>query len=79
MRGKVDADEYQLGIGEDNISSYEWNWKQRHHKFCKTCGSSLMIDFRLPVWGEGDAKTDPRKDIIAVNVSFPFVARTGVV
>ena len=47
------------------MGAYVWNTKTQHHKFCKTCASSLMLDFTMSERGE----EDPRKDIIGVNVS----------
>ena len=54
--------------GLENLGSYMWNTKKRCHKFCKTCGSSLAIDLRMGEPGQPGEK-DPRRDIIAVNVS----------
>jgi hypothetical protein len=56
--------------GYDNLGSYAFNTKTKSHRFCKSCGSSIMIDFQRPQQGE----TDPTKDILAVNVrlAFPF-------
>lgn len=52
--------------GEDNLGSYAFNTKTKNHRFCKSCGSSILIDFLRSEQGE----TDPAKDIIAVNVRF---------
>ena len=51
-------------LGEENLGSYRFNSTKSNHKFCKTCGSSLLIDFERPHQGE----KDPAKDIMAVNV-----------
>ncbi|TVY83332.1 Centromere protein V [Lachnellula suecica] len=56
--------DFEITQGEDNLTSYTFNSHTRPHMFCKTCGSSLLIDFRKSEQGE----TDPRKDIIALNV-----------
>lgn len=53
------------------MSEYRFNTHTKAHKFCKNCGSSLLIDFRLGKQGEGDW----RKDILAVNVCFPPVRK----
>ena len=53
-------------VGEENLASYAFKTKTKEHKFCRTCGSSILIDLRRDAEGE----TDPRRDILAVNVSF---------
>jgi hypothetical protein len=50
--------------GYDNLGSYAFNTKTKSHMFCKTCGSSIGIDFQRPAQGE----TDPAKDELAINV-----------
>lgn len=50
--------------GYDNLGSYAFNTKTKSHRFCKSCGTSIMIDFQRNLQGE----TDPAKDILAVNV-----------
>ncbi|ATZ46360.1 hypothetical protein BCIN_01g09710 [Botrytis cinerea B05.10] len=53
------------GDSEENMGSYKWRHKVADHRFCKTCGSSIMIDLRRPeIFGE----TDPRKDMVGINV-----------
>jgi len=61
---KVDTDDTSLGY--DNLSSHVFNTKTKPHKFCKTCGSSILADFQRIKRGETD---DPARDILAVNVS----------
>jgi len=56
--------DFEITQGYENLTSYTFNTCTRFHKFCKTCGSSILIDFRLAEQGE----TDPRKDILALNV-----------
>ena len=53
-----------LNAGYDNLGSYAFNTKTKSHRFCKSCGTSIMIDFQRNLQGE----TDPAKDILAVNV-----------
>lgn len=51
--------------GYENLQDYFFGPMKKAHKFCKTCGSSVMIDFlRDP--------HDPRGDCIAMNVSRSF-------
>ncbi|KAE9381601.1 hypothetical protein N431DRAFT_458175 [Stipitochalara longipes BDJ] len=51
--------------GYDNLGSHVFNTKTKPHKFCKTCGSSILADFERIKQGETD---DPAGDILAVNV-----------
>lgn len=55
--------------GYTNLSEYYFGNKKKAHKFCKSCGSSILIDFKLNEYGE----KDPSKDILAVNVRFVFI------
>lgn len=57
--------------GYDNLGSYAFNTKTKSHQFCKSCGSSILIDFLRSEQGE----TDPAKDILAVNVSFLILSQ----
>lgn len=41
---------------------------QKLHKFCKNCGSSIGIDFRML---ELKKTEDPERDILALNVCLP--------
>jgi hypothetical protein len=52
-------------LGYENLSDYKFGPKLKSHKFCKSCGSSIGIDFNLSAQGE----KDPAKDILAINVS----------
>lgn len=56
--------EVTRSIGYDNLADYLFGAKKKPHKFCKTCGSSILIDFKRMEYGE----TDPEKDKLAVNV-----------
>ena len=47
--------------GWDEMRNYRFGTKNRDHKFCGTCGSSVCIDF-LGNWHVGD--------VIGLNVSF---------
>jgi hypothetical protein len=51
--------------GYDNLGSHFFNTKTKAHKFCKTCGSSILADFDRINQGQTD---DPARDILAVNV-----------
>ncbi|KAN0122377.1 centromere protein V [Hyaloscypha variabilis] len=51
--------------GYDNLSSYVFHTKTKSHKFCKTCGSSILADFEVFKQGQ---TVDPARDILAVNV-----------
>jgi hypothetical protein len=44
--------------GKDNMSEYRFHLKEKSHKFCSHCGSSMIVDLNdaLP------------KDLVAVNV-----------
>ncbi|KAM3089171.1 hypothetical protein ACMFMG_000782 [Clarireedia jacksonii] len=46
-----------------NLSTYNFGRKSIDHKFCKTCGSNIMIDLH-----PGNQEPDPRKDIVAINI-----------
>ncbi|KAE8447468.1 hypothetical protein EG329_010741 [Mollisiaceae sp. DMI_Dod_QoI] len=48
----------------DNLGSYRFNTKTKSHKFCKTCGTSVGIDFLRAEQGE----PDPAKDTFGINV-----------
>lgn len=52
--------------GYDYLAGYRFGTKKKVHKFCKACGSSILIDFMRPEQGI----EDPTKDILAVNVCF---------
>ncbi len=60
--------------GYDTLGEYSFGKKLCTHKFCKTCGSSILIDFNGAFAGGKDAGTDiePSKDTIATNVSVLF-------
>ncbi|KAK6613875.1 hypothetical protein H4I96_00196 [Botrytis cinerea] len=59
------------GDSEENMGSYKWRHKVADHRFCKTCGSSIMIDLRRPeIFGE----TDPRKDMVGINRVNPSIS-----
>ncbi|KAI9745325.1 MAG: hypothetical protein M1818_001605 [Claussenomyces sp. TS43310] len=49
--------------GYENLSDYYFGEKTKAHKFCKTCSSSVLIDWRRSELGE----KDPEKDVLAVN------------
>lgn len=51
---------------EGKMGAYKFGDKKKDHKFCKDCGSSIMIDFNRPT---ATGETDHRKDMVAINVS----------
>ncbi len=57
-------------IGYDNLTSYYFGAKKKAHMFCKTCGSSILIDFKRNEYGE----TDPENDKLAINVCVLYLA-----
>ena len=63
-------------VGYDNLTDYLFGPKKKHHKFCKTCGTSVLIDFKRMDYGE----TNPEKDTLAVNVRFlsPFRQKSSI-
>jgi hypothetical protein len=46
------------------MTEYYFGNKKKAHKFCKTCGTSILIDFKRNEYGE----TNLEKDDLAVNV-----------
>jgi len=50
--------------GYDNLGSYKFNTKTKAHVFCKTCGTSVGIDFLRAEQGE----PDPAKDTFGINI-----------
>lgn len=54
--------------GYEDLGEYRMGKKQTIHKFCRICGSSMLLDFCYHV-REPD---EPEKDEIAVNVSLLF-------
>lgn len=65
---------WYVSLGYDNLSSYVFHTKTKSHKFCKTCGSSILADFEVFKQGQ---TVEPARDILAVNVScfFSVLAR----
>jgi hypothetical protein len=55
-------------IGYDNMTEYYFGQKKKAHKFCKTCGTSILIDLKRNEYGI----QDPEKDQLAVNVKHLF-------
>jgi hypothetical protein len=55
-----------VSTGYDNLGVHTFNTKKALHKFCKTCGSSILADFDRVNHGDTE---DPARDILAVNVS----------
>ncbi|CZT01551.1 uncharacterized protein RCO7_02131 [Rhynchosporium graminicola] len=50
--------------GFESLGEDKFNTKLKTHKFCKTCGTSILIDFN----GTVPAKRDTDHDILAINV-----------
>jgi hypothetical protein len=48
--------------GTDNMSAYFFGAKTKPHRFCKTCGTSILIDF-------SESSIEHERSMIAVNVS----------
>lgn len=48
--------------GESQLASYLFGEKRRAHRFCPTCGTSVLIDFQ-------NAESEAEKPYMAVNVS----------
>jgi hypothetical protein len=67
--------DFTLDSGQGELSVYRFGKKQKQHKFCRICGTSLMIDF-------ADQPKDPQppfRDIsgyMAINVSFSVTIGT---
>jgi hypothetical protein len=57
--------DFTLGTGEGKLSVYRFGPKNKQHKFCESCGTSLMIDFAE------EPKNSSRdiSDYMAINVS----------
>jgi hypothetical protein len=54
-----------IQIGYDNMTEYYFGNKKKAHKFCKTCGTSILIHFKRNEY----AVTGPEEDQLAVNVA----------
>jgi hypothetical protein len=52
-------------VGYENLKDYFFGPMKKAHKFCQTCGSSVMIDFLRE-------SGDTRGDVVAMNVSCDF-------
>ncbi|KAG4425862.1 hypothetical protein IFR04_001069 [Cadophora malorum] len=50
--------------GYETMGAYKFNTKQKTHKFCTNCGTSLLIDFH----GTPPGGPEPDKDTLAINV-----------
>jgi hypothetical protein len=57
-----EREEVTFHSGFDTLSSYLFATKQKPHKFCPICGSSVFIDFQGSFKGH---------DWLGINVSFP--------
>ena len=59
--------------GEDHMKDYHFVGGWKSHKFCPTCGSSLMIDFHNRMREYFGA------DVLALNVRYPAVMKADPV
>ncbi|KAL2072501.1 hypothetical protein VTL71DRAFT_11844 [Oculimacula yallundae] len=50
--------------GFETLGEYKFNTKLKTHKFCKNCGTSILIDFNRTHPGG----PEPENDILAINV-----------
>ncbi|KAL5320906.1 hypothetical protein ACEPPN_011716 [Leptodophora sp. 'Broadleaf-Isolate-01'] len=50
--------------GYENLGAYKFNTKLKTHKFCKNCGTSILIDFN----GTPPGGPEPDNDLLAINV-----------
>jgi hypothetical protein len=48
--------------GEDTMSSYRFGLENKPHRFCPTCGTSILIDFK-------NSDVERQRQYLAVNVS----------
>jgi hypothetical protein len=46
------------------MSSYRFGLQNKPHRFCPTCGTSILIDFK-------DSDVEKQRQYLAVNVSAP--------
>lgn len=56
-------------LGFETLGEYRFNTKLKIHKFCKNCGTSILIDFN---------GMDPDGDTLAVNVLLPFSSFSSI-
>lgn len=56
------------------MGTYKFNTKTKAHKFCKTCGTSIGIDFLRAEQGE----KDPSKDTFGINVRVTLMKALGL-
>jgi hypothetical protein len=58
--------DFALDSGEGELSVYRFGPKHKQHKFCKVCGTSLMIDFADQ---PNDTPFGEINEYMAINVS----------
>jgi len=56
--------------GEATLSEYRFGKKNKPHKFCPNCGTSMFIDFKdaLDEWNAGRGAEEKQRQFIALNV-----------
>ncbi|KAK7954441.1 hypothetical protein PG996_015253 [Apiospora saccharicola] len=47
--------------GEHHLSSYRFGGKKKPHKFCPSCGTSVLIDF-------SESARDVEREVTAINI-----------
>ncbi|KAB2570862.1 Centromere protein V [Lasiodiplodia theobromae] len=47
--------------GEDDLSAYRFGNQKKPHKFCRVCGTSILIDF-------SEADREVEREVTAVNI-----------
>ncbi|KAL0260749.1 hypothetical protein SLS55_004439 [Diplodia seriata] len=47
--------------GEDELSAYRFGNRKKPHKFCRVCGTSILIDF-------SEADREDEREVTAVNI-----------
>lgn len=56
-------EDVKFSSGFENLGAYLFGEKNKPHRFCKTCGTSILIDF-------SNSKSEKERERTAVTVSF---------